>query len=581
MDIGDTKSESFELIEKLNEIGIALSAEKNTPQLLEMILKGAKTILNADGGTLYLATEDKKHLQFEIIINDSLGIMMGAKIGEPISFEPLSLYDELGNPNNTMVAAHVALHKKTINIPDAYITEGFDFAGTRAFDFKTGYRSQSFLTLPMLNHENELIGVLQLINAKNPLTNQIIEFSKISQRIAESLASQAAIALTNNKLICQFRELFESFINLMSEAIDKKSSYNGAHCRRVPTLTMMIADAACEADYGIFKGFVLDEDERYELKIAGLLHDCGKVTTPVHVIDKATKLETIFDRIHLVNTRFEVLKRDAEISFLNQKIAAIESGSLSIIPELEVALKQKLVQYSSDQDFLRTCNIGGEFMHDDYKERLQQIAKYQLRDTQGVETNFLTDNEVYNLSISKGTLTPEERKVINDHIVVTIEMLEQLPYPRNLRRVPEYAGGHHERMDGKGYPKGLTRDQMSLPARMMGIADIFEALSAKDRPYKKGKTLTECLQILGKMKLENHIDPDLFDLFVSEKVYLRYANEYLDPDQIDYVDETKIPGYIAFAPTSNTSLSGERDKKYNSSSASPVSKENESTLRSA
>ncbi|WP_190303582.1 HD domain-containing phosphohydrolase [Pseudanabaena sp. UWO311] len=543
MDMGDTKTESFELIEKLNEIGIALSAEKNTPKLLEMILRGAKTILNADGGTLYLATEDKRYLQFEIIMNDSLGIMMGAKLGEPIPFPALPLYDEAGNPNNTMVAAHAALYKKTINIPDAYVADGFDFAGTRAFDIKMGYRSKSFLTLPMLNHENELIGVLQLINAKGSKDNEIIEFSKVSQRIGESLASQAAIALTNNKLIGQFRELFESFINLMSEAIDKKSPYNGAHCRRVPTLTMMIADAACKADYGIFKDFELDEDERYELKIAGLLHDCGKVTTPVHVIDKATKLETIFDRIHLINTRFEILKRDAEISFLNQKMAAIESGNLTVIPELEEAFQQKLAQYSSDQDFLRICNIGGEFMSDEYKERLQIIATYRWIDPKGAEVNFLTDDEVYNLNISRGTLTAEERKTINDHIVVTIEMLEKLPYPRNLRRVPEYAGGHHERMDGKGYPKGLTREQMSLPARMMGIADIFEALSAKDRPYKKGKTLTECLQILGKMKQGNHIDPDLFDLFVSEKVYLRYANEYLDPDQIDEVDENKIPGY--------------------------------------
>ena len=544
MDIGDTKSESFALIEKLNEIGIALSAEKNTPKLLEMILRGAKTILNADAGTLYLATEDKRFLQFEIMMNDSLGTILVSKPEEPIPFPPLPLYDDEGKPNETMVAARAAIYKQTINIPDAYTsTENLDFTGTRAFDTRTGYRSQSFLTLPMLNHENELIGVLQLINAKDPNSGQIIEFSQVSQRIAESLASQAAIALTNNKLIAQFRELFESFINLISEAIDKKSPYNGAHCRRVPTLTMMIADAACKADYGIFKEFDLDEDERYELKIAGLLHDCGKVTTPVHVIDKATKLETIFDRIHLVNTRFEVLKRDAEISFLNQKITAIESGNLSIIPDLEAALEQKIAQYSGDQNFLRICNIGGEFMRDDLKERLQQIAKYRWIDPQGVETNFLTENEVYNLNVSRGTLTTEERKIINDHIVVTIEMLEQLPYPRNLRRVPEYAGGHHERMDGKGYPKGLTRDQMSLPARMMGIADIFEALSAKDRPYKKGKTLTECLQILGNMKLNGHIDPDLFDLFVSEKVYMRYANEYLDPDQIDEVDENNIPGY--------------------------------------
>lgn len=548
MYIGDTKAESVELIEKLNDIGIALSAEKNTPKLLEMILNGAKAILNADAGTLYLPTEDKKYLQFEIMMNDTLGTRMGGHLGEPIPFAPLPLYDEFGNPNETMVAAHAAIFKKTINIPDAYIAEGFDFTGTRAFDTNTGYRSQSFLTLPMLNHENELIGVLQLINAKDQDNIKIIEFSQVAQRIAESLASQAAISLTNNKLIGQFRELFESFINLMSEAIDKKSPYNGAHCRRVPNLTMMIADAACKADYGIFRDFSLNDDERYELRIAGLLHDCGKVTTPVHVIDKATKLETIFDRIHLVNTRFEVLKRDAEISFLKQKMAAIEAGDLSGIPELESSLQQKLTQYSSDQEFLRICNVGGEFMSAEYKERLQQIAQYRWIDPEGKDTNFLTDDEVYNLNIAKGTLTDKERKIINDHIVVTINMLEQLPYPRNLRKVPEYAGGHHERMDGKGYPNGLTRDQMSIPARMMGIADIFEALSADDRPYKNGKKLTECLDILGKMKLSNHIDPDLFDLFVTEKVYLRYAKEYLTADQIDEVDVSKIPGYLVTMP---------------------------------
>ncbi|MEE3715544.1 HD domain-containing phosphohydrolase [Tumidithrix elongata RA019] len=543
MDYYNGHEDFLDRIEKLNAIGIALSSQRNAPALLEMILQGAKSILNADGGTLYLASEDKQHLIFEIIINDSLEIMMGGTTGVSIPFDPLPLYDREGKPNNNMVAAYAAINHKTINIPDAYVAEGFDFSGTRAFDRKTGYRSQSFITVPMQNHESELIGVLQLINAKDPRTGAIIPFSEQSRSLAESLASQAAIALSNNRLIQEFRQLFESFIELMAEAIDVKSPYNGKHCRRVPDLTMMIAEAVCKANYGIFKDFSMTEEELYELKIAGLLHDCGKVTTPVHVIDKATKLQTIFDRIHLIDTRFEVLKRDAEIEFLNQKLAALESGNPQNVPSLEAKFQQKIQQLNSDRTFLQKCNIGGEFMRDDLKERVLQIAKYEWVDTEGKLSPFLNENEVYNLNISRGTLTPEERQIINDHIVVTINMLTKLPYPKNLRRVPEYAGGHHERMDGKGYPKGLTREQMSVPARMMGIADIFEALSSDDRPYKDAKTLTECLQILGKMKQENHIDPDLFDLFVNEKVYLRYAEKYLHEYQIDQVDLTKIPGY--------------------------------------
>jgi HD-GYP domain-containing protein (c-di-GMP phosphodiesterase class II) len=533
-------------IDQLNEIGIALSQQRDTNKLLESILRGAKAMLNADGGTLYLVDQERRSLQFEIILNDSLNIYMGGTGGLPIRFPPLPLYLADGTPNKTMVAAWTALQGQTVNIPNAYEAEGFDFSGTRAFDQRTGYYSQSFLTVPMKNHEDELIGVLQLINAKHRDTGKIIPFSPHAQKLAESLASQAAIALTNNRLVAEFRQLFESFIGLIAKAIDEKSPYTGGHCRRVPDLTMMIAEAACRANYGIFADFNMTEEELYELKIAGLLHDCGKVTTPVHVIDKATKLETIFDRIHLIDTRFEVLKRDTEISALQEKLALLQTNAPDlpvVLAQIDLATQQKIDQLNADRAFLRHCNIGGEFMKPEDQERVKTIAQYQWRNPQGQISNFLSDDEVYNLCIPKGTLTKEEREIINHHMVVTIEMLEALPYPKNLRRVPEYAGGHHERMDGKGYPKGLTREQMSLPARMMGIADIFEALSAKDRPYKPGKTLSECLHILGKMKLDNHIDPDLFDLFVREKIYLTYAQRYLDPEQIDAVDETKIPGF--------------------------------------
>lgn len=266
----------LEHLDRLNEIGIALSTQKDTSKLLESILRGAKLILNADGGTLYLVDAERRSLNFEIILNDTLGIHQGGTSGVPTSLPPLPLYKENGEPNETMVAAWCALHQKTINIPDAYEAEGFDFSGTKAFDQRMGYRSRSFLTVPMMNHEGELIGVLQLINARQKNSNQIVPFSPMAQRLAESLASQAAIALTNNRLIAEFKQLFESFIGLIAKAIDEKSPYTGGHCRRVPELTMMIAKAACQANYGIFADFTMTEEELYELKIAGLLHDCGK-----------------------------------------------------------------------------------------------------------------------------------------------------------------------------------------------------------------------------------------------------------------------------------------------------------------
>src|ERR671922_880236 len=309
-------------LEQLNLIGASLSAERDLNQLLEGILVAAKTITRADGGTLYRVSEDKT-LRFEIVRTSSLKYYLGGTTGNPVPFYPIQLYKD-GKPNQTMVAAQAALTGRTINIADAYTAEGFDFTGTRAFDAKTGYRSKSFLTVPMRNHEGETIGVLQLINAQEPKTGEIVPFSASDQRLAESLASQAAVALTNRMLINQLESLFESFISLINSAIDEKSPYTGGHCQRVPVLTMMLAEAVNETTEGPLAQFRMTDKDRYELKIAGLLHDCGKVTTPVHVVDKATKLETIFDRIQLIDTRFEVLKRDAEIEAL-KKMAGLSA----------------------------------------------------------------------------------------------------------------------------------------------------------------------------------------------------------------------------------------------------------------
>ena len=522
-------------LEELNAIGVALSSERDINRLLETILIASKRITNADAGTLYLM--EKEALKFEIMRTDSLGIAMGGTTGKPIPFPPIQLHDENGKPNKSMVVAYVALNETTVNIADAYEAEGFDFSGTKKFDESTGYRSTSFLTVPMKNHENEIIGVLQLINALDRDSGRIVSFSCDDQHLVESLASQAAVALTNRRLIKQMEELFESFVTLINTAIDAKSPYTGGHCERVPVLTMMLADAVTRTKVGPLRNFVMTDKDRYELRIAGMLHDCGKVTTPVHVVDKATKLQTIFDRIQLVETRFEVLKRDAEIEMLRA------GGG----DEARAQYEARVRQLDDDCEFLRHCNVGSEKMAEADQARVRTIAAYRWRNERGEEADFLSPDELENLTIPFGTLNNAERQEINNHIVLTIKMLDSLPWPKHLKNVPEYAGGHHERMDGKGYPRGLTRDQMSVQARVMGIADIFEALTARDRPYKKGKTLSESLEILGKLKLGGHIDPDLFDVFVREKIYLDYAREFLDPEQIDEVDESKIPGYTPAA----------------------------------
>ncbi|MBP8141051.1 MAG: GAF domain-containing protein [Acidovorax sp.] len=524
----------FRRLEQLNGIGAALSRERDIERLLENILEAAKTITGADGGTLYSVTEDQSALKFEILRTDSLGIRLGGTAGKPIDLPMLPLRTAEGAPNDSLVAAHSAIHDRTVNIADAYSAQGFDFSGTRAFDARTGYRSQSFLTVPMKNHDRELIGVLQLINARDPETGEVIAFSAADQSLAESLASQAAIALTNRLLVSQLERLFESFVNLINLAIDEKSPYTGGHCQRVPALTMMLAEAAHAVQDGPLAQFAMTDRDRYELKMAGLLHDCGKITTPVHVVDKATKLQTLYDRIGLVDTRFEVLKRDAELAALRRQLALRPVTDAAAEAQVQQALQQELATLDADRNFLRKANIGGEAMSAADQQRVRDMGvQRQWRNPQGLQTSFLTAEEVENLTIRSGTLTQAERDIINHHIVATNKMLETLPWPRHLKNVPEYAGGHHERMDGRGYPKGLTREQMSVQARMMGIADVFEALTAADRPYKSGMSLSQALGIMAKMRDGGHIDPDLFDVFVSEGVHLRYAQEFLEPAQRD------------------------------------------------
>lgn len=515
-------------VEKLTDIGIALSSEKDTTQLLEKILLGAKSITNSDGGTIYRI--DGNTIKIEIIRSDSLGISLGGE-GNAINIPNIPLYGENGEPNLKNVVCYSYHNNKTINIDDAYDASVFDFAGTRAFDKKSNYRSKSFLSIPLTNHQGEIIGILQLINAIDPETKEIIKFDSVSQRFAEALASQAAIVLTKQQLITDLENMFESLVKLIATAVDEKSPYTGGHCRRVPELTSMLTEAAHDTDHGYLQDFRLTEADRYELTIASWLHDCGKIITPEYVIDKATKLETIFDRIHLLETRFEVLKRDREIAFLKQQFTELPDNITSLLL-LDQTYQADIAELDDDLAFIRICNSGGEAMSDKDIARLQSLQKLTWS-LNNIDVPLLTDEEVYNLSIFRGTLTSEERSIINNHINVTISMLEAIKFPKHLQNVVEYAGGHHERMDGKGYPKGLSREEMSIPARAMAIADVFEALTAKDRPYKQGKKLSEALFILKKLKEDKHIDPDLYDAFIEQKIYKKYAEKFLDDFQID------------------------------------------------
>ncbi len=570
----------------LIELGIALSAERNHNLLMEKILLGAKGMCNADGGTLYLMTDAKDGLRFEIMLNDTLNIAMGGTTGKPIPFPPLRLYDDQGEPNHKNVSSSCALTGQTVNIADAYDVDKYDFTGTKAFDAKTGYRSKSLLTVPLKNYEGEVIGVLQLINARDG-RNRIVEFGPDITPLIEALASQAAVALDNQRLIEAQKNLFKSFIQVIAGSIDAKSPYTGGHCHRVPAITFMLAQAACDQTDGPFADFSLTEEEWYELEVSAGLHDCGKVTTPEYIVDKATKLETIYNRIHEVRMRFEVAKRDTVITYLEGLVAGEEKAET-----LKSRMDAELAQLESDFAFVAECNVGGEFMAPDKVERLKAIAERTwvrtLDDTMGLsldETRRRTGDEpkppvvekmladkdwhivpheinvdvsryeaegfkmkplehrynlgeLYNLAIGRGTLTAEDRFKINDHIVQTIFMLKALPFPKNLARVAEWAGGHHEKMDGTGYPKGLRREEMSLPARMMAVADIFEALTAADRPYKKPKTLSESLKIMSFMVKDQHIDKELWELFLTSGVWKDYAGKYLRPEQVDAVDVT-------------------------------------------
>jgi HD-GYP domain-containing protein (c-di-GMP phosphodiesterase class II) len=504
-------------IAKLNKIGAALSAEEKLDTLLEMIVHEAKALTHADGGTLYLADGEK--LRFKVAQTDSLGIKMGGT-AQPIQWPPLPLYLEDNTPNTKMVAALCALEDRLINIPDVYEAKGFSFEGTKKFDAGTGYRSKSMLVIPLKDHEKQIIGVLQLLNKQDPLNKTVIAFGKEDEEVCLSLASQAAIAINNTSLIQGLEILLEAFLRSIIFAMSKKSPYTAGHIERMVKLSLMLAEAVHE-DETVYKDKSFNLKELRQINFAALMHDIGKLATPEQVVDKSTKLETIFDRLGLVECRFEVIKKALHVSFLEGKMT----------DEERLDKEKTLEEYLA---MIRKSNAGAEFTSNETIALIQAIFENPWV-IDGVTYPLLTENEAYNLSVQKGTLTKEERDIINEHAKISVDILNNLPFPKKYKEIPQISGNHHEKINGKGYPLGLKGDEISFEARILAIADVFEALTACDRPYKKGNPLSSAMKILYFMAKDDDLDRHLVKFFYNSGLYLEYAKELLPASSIDEV----------------------------------------------
>lgn len=500
-------------LSKLSDIGIALSGVTDLTVLLEMIVDQAREFTNADAGTLYLKEDNK--LAFKIVQNESLGIRMGGTSGKDITFPPVELKE-------SNVSAFVAIKGTPVNIPDVYETDLFDFTGPKNFDKSSGYRSQSMLVVAMRNHENDVIGVLQLLNAQNIKTNEVIPFSKDYENLTESLASQAAVAVTNAQLVREMGKLFDAFAEVMATAIDEKSPVTGGHIRRVANMTLTFAEIL-NNNQGKYKDISFNAEQMYELKIAAWMHDIGKVTTPVEVVEKAKKLQTIFDRIEFVDLRLCFIIEQMEKSFLNEKIKILQNGpDAKNVSTLEDKQKIKRHELMDIRDFIKQCNNPGEFLEDEKIARLEEISKMTWTDFDGNEQPFLNDDEVLNLSIRRGSITESERKKMQNHAAVTLKMLQKIPFTKKLKNIPLYAGAHHEFINGGGYPLGLKGDEIPFEGKIMCVTDIAEALTASDRPYKKAMPLEVVYRILREMADKGELDKELVEFFISEEVFSKY-----------------------------------------------------------
>lgn len=517
----------------LTQIGLSLSAEKDTKKLLERIVIEARTLTNADAGTLYLLNKENQDLTFEIVQNDSMQIKKGGTSGVDIEFPNVPLFIN-GEPNHANVSSAVALTGETINVKDLYGPEGKQFPGPREYDAISGYHTKSMLVMPLKNHENEIIGVLQLLNAKHRRSGGPISFSEEYVDLIAALASQAAVAMTNAQLIENLNNLFYAFIRSIATAIDEKSPYTGGHINRVVKLSMMLADRINKDKTGAFRDIHFSKEELEELRMAAWMHDVGKVTTPENIVNKASKLETIFDRVNLVETRFALIASEIVNTHLNVKLKLLQKDQVDLtkLRRADRALSEELKTLLQELEFIKACNSADQPMTEERLSRLRDIGKKEYT-FQNVKQPYLTGDEIKNLSVRYGNLTDEERKVVENHATMTLKILTQLSFPMKLEKVPEFAGGHHEKLDGSGYPLGLLEKELPLQTRILAIVDIFEALTARDRPYREPMKLSEVIKIIRFMKENNKIDPDLFDLLVGSGAYFEYALKEMDPKQID------------------------------------------------
>ncbi|MEW5921529.1 MAG: HD domain-containing phosphohydrolase [Bacillota bacterium] len=498
--------ETARQLENFVAIGIALSAEKDRNRLLEAIITEARRITNADAGTLYLVEED--HLKIKIIQNESMNTFLGGK-GEEINIPPVPITHEY-------VSGYVAATSKSVNIPDVYEAEGFDFSGPRKYDSMTGYRTTSMLVIPLRNHYEEVIGVLQLINALDE-HKKVIPFDPGYQTVIEALSSLAAIALTNMQLIQEIENLFESFVQVMVTAIDARTPYNATHTQKVTLYAQILAEEINNNNKdGPFAGVFFDKDRIKQLTMAAWLHDIGKITTPLEVMNKATRLDA---HLNIVLIRLDYAMQRVAGDSLKRQLALWREGRDSEAREEEEKLQEKLARLREARELIIKADNPGTFIDRELSGKLEAIASITYVDEAGETVPLLDTEELGSLTIPKGTLTDAERKIMEDHVVVTERMLAKMPFTRQMAPVPLFACMHHEHLDGKGYPYHLHDTEIPLEARILAIADIFDALTASDRPYKKGMPPDKALQIMGYMVKDGKLDSELMELFARGKLW--------------------------------------------------------------
>lgn len=499
-------------MERLVQIGIALSAERDRARLLERILEEARGLTGADGGTLYSLAGDSLH--FEIIINRSLGLHMGGTSGRPIAWPAIPLYVD-GQPNRSLVCAYAALTGELASFPDVYVAQGFNFEGTRLWDAQNSYRSQSMLVVPMRSHDGGVIGVLQLINATGPGVGGWAPFNRAHEDLVSALASLASVAIVNQRLIADLGRLFEGLVQVVALTLDEQSPTTANHTQRVTALSLALARALNAADAGPYAARRLSDQELYELRIAALLHDIGKITTPIHIVDKASKLQTVWDRLELIRTRFALIKANLRCAALERRLELSPAGAgARWRQDLDAELTAGQQQLDADFAFLQEMNQSRDYTPTEWIQRARAIAARTYRDD-GVERPVLTADELADLSIRRGNLNDGELERMRDHARISLRLLQQIPFPRGLRNVPEIAGAHHEKLNGEGYPRRLAGAQISLQTRMLTIADIYEALTAGDRSYKRARSPEEALRILELMARDGELDADLVQLFIA------------------------------------------------------------------